>query len=586
MDRQGAGGRFDRRELGYVDMADEIVTAPLSVRPPATKRPKLDRRLVPVGAAYPRHDFLITGPTEDVAKAAAEAALAAQAGGGTEAAFVAAGVAAGVVAGNIDPAQPLHPFADIQPNGKHDADKADKRLWPLLYREDTIDPQPEAPAEKLSAVLLADQFARYAVSRFEGAYVSDYGIQDEAKWQLQTCWIPNQGAHIVPVTPVRIRKLINDTKIAHPGLIDYIDNNAKDIFKCDDLLAIEFYSKINGQYSKWKTDLAGAFPSTKKYARENGAAAVQRECHNAVLFQFAVHRLTQTTLGVPYLLQTIHEACTALDNTEIRIPAPDRRKFLAVFMVGFDLLGQDDTSYFFPFDNDDTSIYECFEAGATPANEYKSLQAVARLLKCTLEHAATQHPQTGGAIACPMAQTIQTHLKSVNAVRLVENTFYQQCTKLQRDEITVGGAKTNLSDFPLFKPVRFYAKGPSVHQIATVCRLDGWGIKTAAFDRAEALINHAIRHFFDMRSKQYPQTLADRYTDMTKRYVATTQSALPDLKKYDTVSETFMHQYVSAFRLATRVLRGTRAQISDMHARTLSKIEFDAAIDALCDDFI
>jgi len=486
----------------------------------------------------------------------------------------------------------IRPYSDFNPPDRNNAG-----LWPPDVRE-LDDPV------NSSAVLLADQFARFAVSRFEGAYVSDYAIRDEARWQLQTCWIPANGVDIYPQRSPQFNTLL---RYARNNLGDavlttinaHLNENAGNLLYTNNIAPYRALIPDGDVFAAWCAELGRVFPNTSAPDGENymdvanfvadqppntALGSYHRSAHHRFLahYYYAVLENNEDGDGIVWLGDQIERLATLLNGTA----APDdpvRYFMMAVIMLCFDLFGggPTDDAFFFRRNagNNAVNVVACFDL-----ENNNALGHVVRLIGSTLRHiiAATNQP-------CSMAVIIQNHLTAIGAVRFVESSFYQQCAKLQRDEITVGGAKTNLSDFPLFKPVHFYAKGPSVYQVATVCRLDGWGIKTAAFDRADALINHAIQKFFDMRSRTVHRDIGEQYDRMTAPYIARRDgddNAIPPNTRGDAVGAEFMHQYVSVFRLATRILRGTRAQIGDMHARTLSRIEFDAAIDALCGQYL
>lgn len=207
-----------------------------------------------------------------------------------------------------------------------------------------------------------------------------------------------------------------------------------------------------------------------------------------------------------------------------------------------------------------------------------------------------------GIGAKTLGGVIRRHIAAVDGVRLTEGSFMQQCSVLQDDDIQIQGRQTNLMDFALFEPIIFYVKGPSAYAGGTACSLEGYGVRTAAFHRAEEMIVRTCQEYFDARDERVPNALNiklaiafEHYTKLLG-YASKYQSEFVNFRNasnaekldvmarvYSTFAGDSNTQLVSAMRLATRILRGTRAQISDMHARQAAEQQFNSVISSLCD---
>jgi hypothetical protein len=186
--------------------------------------------------------------------------------------------------------------------------------------------------------------------------------------------------------------------------------------------------------------------------------------------------------------------------------------------------------------------------------------------------------------------TVQTHIESVKGIELKEGSFFQQCSVLQHDEVQIQGRQTNLADFALFEPIMFYVKGPSVYAVATACSLEGHAIRTAAFYRSEEMVMRACDHHFDMRDERMSSTLTNALKILFtakpdpawSTYYNSTGNIIPAHAAASELKHIISSRVVSAMRLATRILRGTRAQISDIHARATAQREFGEVIESIC----
>lgn len=188
----------------------------------------------------------------------------------------------------------------------------------------------------------------------------------------------------------------------------------------------------------------------------------------------------------------------------------------------------------------------------------------------------------------PLDLQIEYHLIRVKAVPLTDSSFFYECSVLQHDEVQVQGRQTNLSDFALFEPVMFFVKAPSAYSVATACSLEGWATRTAAYRRSEDMVLRAIEEYHVIRDLSPSARITSAVKSLFAAECDTEHKEFHDaitgklIGVEKTLHARLKPRLVSAMRLATRVLRGTRAQISDVHARTTAQHEFTTVIDSIC----
>ena len=87
-----------------------------------------------------------------------------------------------------------------------------------------------------------------------------------------------------------------------------------------------------------------------------------------------------------------------------------------------------------------------------------------------------------------------------------------------------------------------------------------------------------FQHYTKLLS--YAAEYAPKFSELdnAEKLRAVQRMVLPLYARLDDFTTTL----VSAMRLATRILRGTRAQISDMHARKAAERQFMSVISSLC----
>ena len=203
---------------------------------------------------------------------------------------------------------------------------------------------------------------------------------------------------------------------------------------------------------------------------------------------------------------------------------------------------------------------------------------------------------------------VNDYVTKIKAVPMIPRQFYHACAVLQSEEHTLAGQTTDLSDLPLFEPVLMYIKGPSTYAGTTVCRLEGWAVPTAAYHSSVEMITQACTAYCEEREHHAVTKVIDQleaYFKVTGQYQDPDEAKIkalnPDAggaeggtaKEYiKTLRPVSIHtnqekieSLVQAMRLATRVLRGTRAQISDIHGRRTAINEFNECVAFLCDKF-